>query len=413
MASNAPITPQWVVNEVARQFLNRWVLGAKANRSYDTQFKVKGAKVGSIIQARLPQRYRVGSGAAINKQPVIDQVTPVQITDQTNIGIELSSYTLTLEKSDIQKNVIMPAVNALVQDVEAKGFQRLYKKVPNSIGTLGTSPTAGLTYSQGVAKLVDMAGEPDELCAILSPDQSAVIADAQKAYFSPNAAIAAAFRTGQFGGEAYGINDWYRSPNVAQHTTGSFTSMTALINQATFTEGMSSVAMDGLTAGSAALKAGDVFTVANVNEVNSANYVSTGRLRQFVLTADISADGTAYFYPPMYSASSGSQLATVDNLPVDNAAVLFWGVAAGQSLSATKSRQGLIFDPNSFVLAMADAEDVDAPVCVFARDEEAGISMRLTKSYDINSDNNLARLDMFWGWSPIRTEWRALRVQGA
>jgi hypothetical protein len=115
----------------------------------------------------------------------------------------------------------------------------------------------------------------------------------------------------------------------------------------------------------------------------------------------------------MYSASSGSQLATVDNLPVDNAAVLFWGVAAGQSLSATKSRQGLIFDPNSFVLAMADAEDVDAPVCVFARDEEAGISMRLTKSYDINSDNNLARLDMFWGWSPIRTEWRALRVQGA
>jgi hypothetical protein len=62
---------------------------------------------------------------------------------------------------------------------------------------------------------------------------------------------------------------------------------------------------------------------------------------------------------------------------------------------------------------MADAETVDAPVCVFARDAEAGISMRLTKSFDIRDDQNLARLDIFYGWNLIRPEWGALRVQGA
>jgi hypothetical protein len=44
---------------------------------------------------------------------------------------------------------------------------------------------------------------------------------------------------------------------------------------------------------------------------------------------------------------------------------------------------------------------------------EAGISMRLTKNYDINNDQNLARLDIFFGWNLIRPEWGALRVQGA
>jgi hypothetical protein len=200
---------------------------------------------------------------------------------------------------------------------------------------------------------------------------------------------------------------------VARHTTGSFTSATILVNQASFSEGMSTIGIDALTSASGALKEGDVFTIANVFEVNSANYSSTGRLRQFTLTADISADGTASFTPAMYSAASGSQLANVTALPVDNAAVLVWGTAAGATLTATSSAQGFIVKPGSVVLAMADAEDVDAPVCVFARDEEAGISMRLTKSYDINNDNNLARLDLFFGWNLIRPEWTALRVQGA
>lgn len=415
MPANSVITAQWVVNDIAAEFLNRWVLGANANRSYDPQFKVKGAKVGDTIQARLPQRYRAGSGSGINLQPVTDVTTPVSITDQTNIGVSLSTHTLTLSKSEIRRTVIQPAVNALVQDMESKGFQRLYKKVPNSIGTLATSPTAGLTYTQGVAKLVDMAGEPDDLVAILSPDQSAVIADAQKAYFQPADAVREAFRKGQFGGEAYGIGKWFRSPNVANHLTGTFTASTPLVNQTSFSQGMSSIVTDGWASGASSLKEGDVFTIASVFEVNSSNYSSTRRLRQFVVTADVSDSSgamTISFYPPIYSANAGEQRANVDALPADNAAISVWGTAGGGSLSATNSRQGLIFDPDCFVLAMADAEDVDAPVCVFARDEEAGISMRLTKSYDINNDNNLARLDMFWGWSPIRTEWRALRVQG-
>ncbi len=411
MAANAPITPQWVINDIAREFRNRTVLIDAADRTYDSQFRVKGAKVGAQIQARLPFRPRGSSGAKMAKQAVIDQTTPIRITDQYNSGVELSSYTLSLEKSEIRRTVIQPCVNHIVQYMEASGFSTLFQQIPNSIGTLGVSPTLNLTYAQGVAKLFDMMGSADDLTAILSADQSAVIADAQKGNANPGFGAQRAFKNGNFNGPmALGINTWKASPNVASFTSGSYTSGTVLVNSSTFTEGMTSVAIDALTSASGALKVGDVFTIANVKEVNSANFASTGRLRQFTVTQDISADGTLYFTPAMYS--QGPQQ-NVDALPVDNANVLVWGTAAGATLTATASKQGLIFAPGTVVFCMADAEDVDAPVCVFARDEEAGISMRLTKNYNIEDDQNLARLDVFFGWNLIRPEWGALRVQGA
>lgn len=415
MPANSVATPQWVINEIGRQFLNKVTLIKKSDRTYDKQFEVKGAKVGSIVNARLPQRYRVGTGSAINKQPINDLTTPVEITDQTNIGIELSTWTMSLEVSEIRKKYIQPAVNALVQDMEYKGFSRLYQKVPNSIGTLGTSPTANLTYTQGVAKLEDLTGSADDLTAILSADQMAVIADTQKAYFN-QPVQKATFSSGRMPRftEALGIAEWYSSPNVPTHTTGSYpTANTPLVNVAGgVLDGASSVVTDGFDA-SATMKAGDVITFAGVYEINSSNYASTGRLKQFTLTADTSgATPTLNFTPTIRYASNG-QHNNVSALPADNAAITVWAMSAGGTLAATTSRQGLIFAPDSFIFAMADAEKVDAPVCVFAQDEEAGISLRLTKAYDINNDNNLARIDAFFGWSVMRPEWTALRVQGA
>lgn len=411
MATSA-ITPQWVINDIAREFRNRTTLIDAADRTYDSQFKVKGAKVGAQIQARLPFRPRGSSGAQFAPQAVVDQTTPITITDQYNSGVQLSSYTLTLEKSEIRRTVINPVVNHMVQYMESQGFQRLAVKTPNSIGTRGVSPTANLTYAQAVAKLNDMTGSSNDLTAILSSDQAAVLADAQKGNANVGFGSSSSFKKGMFTGPAaLGIENWYASPNVASFTSGSSTTPTALVNVAGgVAEGASSVVTDGWNADTS-LKVGDVFTFGSVNEINSANFSSTGRLRQFVVTAAATgATPTINFYPPVYA--SGPQQ-NVDALPADNAAILLWGVAAANTISATASKQGLIFAPGTVVFCMADAEDVDAPVCVFARDEEAGISMRLTKSYDLHNDNNEARLDVFFGWNMIRPEWGAIRVQGA
>lgn len=414
--STSAITSQWVINDIAREYRNRTVLCDAADRSYDPQFKVKGAFVGAQIQARLPYRPRGASGARFARQAYVDQTTPVTITDQYNTGVPLSSYTLSLEKSEIRRTVINPCVNHIVQYMEAQGFARLYKKIGNSIGTLGTSPTANLTYAQGVAKLNDMTGNTDDLTAILSSDQSAVIADAQKSNANVGFGSARSFRNGDFNGPmALGINRWAASPNVYQHTTGTFTASTPLVNvSGGVAEGASSVVTDGWASGATTLKEGDVFTFGASREINSASFNSTGRLRQFTVTADCTDTTgamTITFAPAIYA--SGVQQ-NVDALPADNAVITVWAAnPSGGTLATTTSKQGLIFAPGTVVLAMADAADVDAPVCVFARDDEAGISMRLTKNFDLENDENLARLDIFFGWNLIRPEWGALRVQGA
>lgn len=416
MTSTSAITPQWVINDIAREYRNRTILIDAADRSYDPQFQVKGAFVGAQVQARLPFRPRGASGAKMARQAYVDQVTPLSITDQYNTGIPLSSYTLSLEKSEIRRTVINPAVNHIVQYMETQGFSRLYKKIPNSIGTVGVSPTANLTYAQGVAKLNDMMGSADDLTAILSSDQSAVIADAQKSNANPGFGASQAYKRGQFTGPgALGIDMWKASPNVAIHTTGTFTASTPLVNVAGgVAEGASSVVTDGWASGASSLKEGDTFTFASVFEANSANFSSTGRQRQFTVTTDASDSSgamTITFSPPVFA--SGPQQ-NVSALPADNAGISVWGSALSNgTLATTNTRQGLIFTPGTVVLCMADAAKVDAPVCVFARDEEAGISMRLTKNYDIDNDENLARLDIFFGWNLLRPEWGAFRVQGA
>jgi hypothetical protein len=404
-----------VINDIAREFRNRTILTDAADRSYDDQFMVKGAHVGAQIQARLPFRPRGAFGASLAVQNVIDQTTPLTISKQYNSGVQLSSYVLSLEKSEIRRTVINPVVNHIVQKMEADGFSTLYKRIPNSIGTLATSPTANLTYSQGVAKLNDMMGSANDLTAVLSSDQAAVLADAQKGNANPGFGSSESFKpkNGKFlGPMALGVERWAASPNVAIHTTGSFGSSTPLVNVAGgVAEGAASVVTDGFNADTALVE-GDIFTFAGVYEVNSANFASTGRLRQFTLIAAASgATPTLAFSPAVYA--SGPQQ-NVNALPADNAAITVWAAnPSNGTLAATASKQGLIFAPGTVVLCMADAETVDAPVCVFARDAEAGISMRLTKSFDIRDDQNLARLDIFYGWNLIRPEWGALRVQGA
>lgn len=406
-------TPLWIINDIAREFRNRTILIDAADRTYDPQFKVKGAKVGAEIQARLPYRPRGASGSVRAKQPVVDQTTPIRITDQYNTGVDISSYTLSLEKSEIRRTVINPCVNHIVQYMESQGFLRLSQQIPKSIGTLGVSPTTNLAYAQGVAKLNDLMGSADDLTAILSSDQSAVLADAQKGNANVGFGSARSFKNGEFSGPmALGIKTWKASPNVANFTSGSFGASTPLVNVAGgVAEGASSVVTDGFNADTA-LVVGDTFTFANVYEINSANFTSTGRLAQFTLTAAAAgATPTLYFDPPLYASGTKQN---VSALPADNAAITVWAAnPAGGTLAATASRQGLIFAPGTVVFCMADAETVSAPICEFARDEEAGISMRLTKNYDIDNDNDQARLDVFFGWNLVRKEWGALRVQGA
>jgi hypothetical protein len=163
--------------------------------------------------------------------------------------------------------------------------------------------------------------------------------------------------------------------------------------------------MDGGT-GSATIKIGDVFTVANVYAVNPQTRESTGSLQQFVCTATNTAAAGAFtsvaVSPAMYT--SANALATIDSFPADNAAVTFVGTAS------TQYPQNLVYHKDAITFATADLL-LPQGVDMAARAVHNGISLRVVRQYDINNDRMPCRIDVLYGYSTIRAA-MACRIWG-
>jgi hypothetical protein len=203
------------------------------------------------------------------------------------------------------------------------------------------------------------------------------------------------------------------SQNVKTHTVGPLggtplvnggsQAVTYLASKATMTQ---SLITDGWTAAAAArVKAGDVFTIAGVYAVNPIGKDTLPFLRQFVVTADASSDGsgnaTLTISPPIITSGAYQ---TVSAAPADNAAMTFLGTAA------TGYRQPMIFHKDAFHLAIVPME-LPGGASMASRVNEDGISVRVIQDYAISTDVNTWRFDVLYGVNALRPD-LAARVNG-
>ena len=293
--ANTLVTPTWYTKEVARSLVNTLKFAANVNRSYDDQYVQAGAKIGYTVNARLPQRFQVTEGQALQIQGINDQYVPITLTHQKNVAFSFSSAQMTMEVDAVRTRYVNPAAIALGNIVDYDGLTTVYKDVYQAVGTPGTVPTSNLTYLQGGARLTNSSVPSEGRLAILDPVSMVTIANANLALFNPAAQVSEQYRSGQFAARALGFDSWYEDQNVAKHVTGSFTASTPLVNGASQTG--SSLVTDGFASGATTLKKGDIFTVAGVFQVNQVSYASTGQLQQFVVTADVSDTAGALTIP--------------------------------------------------------------------------------------------------------------------
>jgi hypothetical protein len=408
LAANQLVTPTWVMKEIGRILVNNVKFAANVQRSYDDQYVKAGAKVGFTVNARLPQRYKVNKGAALNPQPVIDNIVPISLTDQANIGIEFSTASLTMEVDNYRDKCIKPAVESLVNSVDSDGLSRMYQATFYTVGTPGTIPAGGsanTTYLDAGVKLDDQAVPAEDRVAVLSPAMHAALANANLAVFNPAPQISEYFRKGQFAAEALGIAEWYKDQNVASHVVGALGGASPQTNGVNQTG--SSIATDGWTASvTGLLKKGDVVQFAGVNQINPQNYTSVGVLQDFVVTADVDSNGsgeaTIQISPSLLTTTSGA-LQTVSGAAADNSAVTVFGSATAHASKTT--RQGLVYHPEAYALVFADLE-MPQGLWVSERigNKALGIAIRFLKDYSIMTDMSPARVDILYGWKEVRPE---------
>jgi hypothetical protein len=373
------------------------------NRQYDDSFAVEGAKIGSTLRIRLPDRALVTDGAALQVQDDNEQFTTLSVANQKHIGVNFTSAELTMQLDDFAERVLKPRISQLASSIDAD-VANAYKYIGNSVGTPGTVPSTSLVLLQAQQKLNENAAVMSPRYATVNPAANAGLVEGMKGLFNPTDTISKQFRNGMMGTGVLGFDEINMSQSIKQHTTGSRDASAATTVKTTITsEGASSIV---LTQGSVVttIKAGDVFTVADCYAVNPQTRESTGSLYQFVALADATAvagDWTVTVYP-IYSANHA--LATVNALPVAAKSVTFLGAASSQFA------QNLVYHKDAITFATADLL-LPQGVDMAARAVHNGISLRVVRQYDINNDRMPCRIDVLYGYSAIRPQ-MAARIWG-
>ena len=383
--ANTILTPTAVTREALRILHQKCNFIGSIDRQYDDSFAKSGAKIGDSLKIRLPNQYTVRSGATIQAQDTTESSVTLQVATQKGVDMQFSSAELTMSLDDFSKRILEPAVSVLAAAIEADALS-MRKNVYNQVDNVAAAITSAKVLSCG-RKLDESLAPMGDRKALLNPNDMANSVEALKALFHSGPEIGKQYREGQMG-KALGF-DFSQSTHL--NTQSCLARANYQTNDATAQSG-SSLTVD---TGTGAIALGETFTIAGVYSVHPETKVSTGILQQFVTTAAYSGTTTTIAFAPAIVASGATQ--NVSNAAANDKAVTFLGTAS------TDYGQSLFYRPEAFTFATADLI-MPKGVDMAAREVLDGISMRLVRAYDINSDNFPVRLDVYYGYKAIRPE---------
>jgi hypothetical protein len=399
--ANSLITPSIIAKEALFHLENNVIMGQNVHRQYKKEF----VKIGDSVTIRKPVKFVATDGATRVNQDVIEQTTSITINQRKHVSWNFSTQDLTLTIEEYAERYIKPAMITLANTIDralcVTGAENFY----NTVGTPGTTP-ASFASLAAVGQKMDEVPVPDDGMRrlVVNPAARWGLANGMGGTGSGgifNADIVHGMvRRGRLG-EIANL-DIYGDQNVAVHTVGTYTG-TPLVNDAAFANDTNVIDFDGMTGAQVgALVAGDVFTIDGVYQVNDVSKESTGQLQQFVVLADVTTAGgagSATVYPTLNDGSTASTAAyqTVDALPADNAGINIVGTAA------TGYPQNLGFHENALALVTVPLELPDSATFK-ARADWRGYSIRVIKDYDIDTDDEIIRLDIMFGTKAIYPE---------
>jgi hypothetical protein len=389
--ANSLLTPTAVTRKAIAILHQKLNFIGSINRQYDDSYAIPGAKIGDTLKIRLPNQYTVRTGSALSTQDVQENSVTLQMATQKGVDLNFSSKDLTLTLDDFATRIIEPAMAVLAANIEADAFS-MALDVYNVVNNIGSAAT--LKAALGARKLlVDSLAPGDARTLILNTQDNLDLVDGLKGLFQDSKEIAQQYREGKVGRTA-GFGDIYENTLLPSQLTGTSASATGYtVNGAVTANGSNSVVVQ---TGTTTFKKGDVVTFAGTNRVHPETKADTGVLHNFVVTADYAGGaGTLQIAPAIYT--SGGRQNVVSTGIVNSAAIVKVGGASAIY------KPSLAFHKDAFAFVSADLMMPDG-VDWKAREVFDGISMRIIRQYDINSDNLPCRLDVLYGYQTLRAQ---------
>ncbi len=365
---------------------------------------------GDTIRVRIPPRYTSATGAAVNKQNSTETNTSITLI-QRNIGLGFTSKDRTLSIDLFSKRFIVPAMAQLANDIDADGFAAMLGATniatPGAITAgvpaawTGTDVSTLRPFLDAGARLDDNSFPRDDQRYIaLTPSANAAVVDGLKGLFQSSTEIADQYKRGLMGmGAGF---EW----TIAQAIAG-FTAGTRVATSSVTVTGAQTGA--SLLIGGGASKtyvAGDQFVIAGTYAINPLTRTASNKLQVFTLTATTTADGSGVAtlaVSPTISVTAPNQ--TVSAGAGAGAAVTFLGAAgAATDVNYVWHRDAVMC---AFCPLTTDISGADASM---ATDPTSGISVRMVKQYQVDTDEQVTRLDVMYGWKLVRPS-GVVRVQ--
>lgn len=391
--ANTLLTPDMITREALRILHQKLNFIGTINRQYDDSFAKSGAKIGDSLRIRLPNQYTVRSGATLSTQDTTESQVTLQIANQKGVDVNFSSAELTLSLDDFSKRILEPAMAVLAANIEADAMS-MYKDIYNQVNNQGQAATFAKVL-EGAKVLTDNLAPYADRTLNLNTRDNVDMVDALKGLFNAQDRLSSNYKQGRLAGPFAGFSDIYENTLWPAHTVGTKDG-TPLVNGASQTG--SSLVTDGWTASSAVLKRGDIITIEGVYRVHPETKQSTGVLQQFVVTEDVTADGsgnaTVKISPSIVTTGA---FKNVSGSPADNAQISVAGTAS------TAHGISMAYHKDAFCFATADLV-MPKGVDFAAREVYDGISMRIVRAYDINNDKFPCRIDVLYGYKTIRPQ---------
>lgn len=410
--ANTIVTPNMIAKEALMQLENNMVAANCVHREYKKEFT--GGQ-GASVSIRKPVSFYTADGAARVNQDVEEKTTSITIDQRKHVSWKFSTQDLTLSIEEYSERYIKPAMITLGNTVD-QSILGLYKHAWNSVGTPGTTPANFTAVAAAAQRLDEMAVGSDMRHMLMNPAARYAVAGNQTTLEAVGTKGKSAYERAQLGEIA--MFDTYSTQNIKNHTVGVATGTPRVnganqnVTYANATSGSASGATsqalntDGWTNSTTGiLKAGDVFTIAGVFAVNPVpGEGASGKtvlpyLQQFTVLADANSGAStgpaALTIAPAIITSGAKQ--TVSAAPEDDAAITVLGTGG------TSYPQNLGFHKNAFALVTVPLEMPDG-AAFKARESDNGLSVRVVKDYDIDTDEDIIRLDILYGIKDIYPE---------
>lgn len=385
---NSILTSTQITREALRILHQKLNFVGSITREYDSSFAKDGAKIGDTLKVRLPNQYKVRTGATLAAQDTLESSVDLKVNTQKGVDLNFTSTDLTLSLDDFSKRVLEPAMSVLAASIEADAMS-MYRDVNQSIWA-GASPATYNRFLDGrVALQRALAPTNDRTASLNSLDMADLVKDT-KTLFQDAASIAKQYKEG-YVGKAAGF-DFVENTMWGAHTRGAANGAYTT-NTTGLTVGQSAITV---ASGAGAANVGDVFTIANVFAVHPETKASTGQLQQFVVTSAFAGGAGSIQFAPAIIADV--------NDPRQNVFVASTSASAPVTFAGTASTAvgtSLVFQKEAFAFATADLV-MPKGVDFSAREVFDGISMRIVRAYDINNDKFPCRLDVLYGYKTIR-----------